>query len=195
MCKGVADASVDWHPKESGHPVSITVLIVNLAILFAVLESDLGRRTVSKLRILRPLFLAAGIVPMFIESPATSGSGAVLEVSLAALGVLFGVAAAGGLMQVDFDAQKHRVVSTAGVAYAAFWSIVIGARLAFTYGANHWYTSPLVHWLHTNGISAAALTDALIFMAVTMTVARTLRLAGGRFHLQHLHAGELALQA
>jgi hypothetical protein len=175
--------------------VSTSVLIVNLAILFAVLEADLGRRKVSKLRILRPLLLAAGIVPMFVESPATSGSGAVLEVSLAVLGVLFGIAAAGGLMQVSFDVQKQRVLSTASVAYAVFWTAIIGARLLFTYGANHWYTTPLAHWMGTNRISTAALTDALIFMAIAMTLTRTLRLAGARARLQHQHTGELALQA
>jgi hypothetical protein len=175
--------------------VSTNVLIINLAILFAVLEADLGRRKVSRLRILRPLFLVAGIVPMFILSPATSGSGAVLEVSLAALGVLLGVTAAGGLMQVSFDASKRCVASTAGVAYGAFWIAVIGTRLAFTYGANHWYTSQLAHWMHANGISTAALTDALIFMAIAMTIARTLRLAGARAHLQNQHTAKLALQA
>jgi hypothetical protein len=175
--------------------VSTNVLIVNLAVLFAVLEADLGRRKISKLRILRPLLLAGAIVPMFIESPATSGSGAVLEVSLAVLGALLGIFAAGRLMQVSFDAQKDRVVSTSGAAYGAFWCAVIGARLAFTYGANHWYATQLGHWLLTNGISVAALTDALIFMAISMTLARTLWLAGSRARVQHQHPRELALQA
>jgi hypothetical protein len=39
---------------------------VNIAVLFAVLEADLGRRKISAFRILRPLFLAAGIIPLFI---------------------------------------------------------------------------------------------------------------------------------
>jgi hypothetical protein len=36
------------------------VLIVNIAVLFAVLEADLGRRKITRFRILRPLLLAAG---------------------------------------------------------------------------------------------------------------------------------------
>ncbi len=49
------------------------VLIVNIAVLFAVLEADLGRRKISTFRILRPLLLAAGIIPLFIVHPATAG--------------------------------------------------------------------------------------------------------------------------
>jgi hypothetical protein len=160
--------------------MSSSVLIVNLAVLFAVLEADLGRRVVSRFRILRPLLLAAGIVPLFIDHPATAGNGEVLEIVLAGLGVVLGLVASTGLMSVGFDEAKGRVVTQAGVAYAAFWCAVIGARLAFTYGANHWYTAQLLHWMATNHISADALTDALIFMAIAMSVARTIRLAHGR---------------
>jgi hypothetical protein len=154
------------------------VLIINVAVLFAVLEADLGRRKITSFRILRPILLAAGIVPLFITHPATSGSGEILEIALAALGVLLGIVAAGGLMRIGFD--DGQAVSTAGAAYAAFWSLVIGLRLLFTYGANHWYTTQLGHWMATNGISLDALTDALIFMALAMAVTRSVRLAAGR---------------
>jgi hypothetical protein len=173
--------------------VPTDVLIVNIAVLFAVLEADLGRRKISTFRILRPLFLAAGIIPLFISHPATAGNGEVLEIVLTVLGVLLGIAAAGGLMKISFDDASQRVVSTAGLAYGAFWTFIIGARLLFTYGANHWFTAQLAHWMTTNGISVDALTDALIFMAVAMAVARTLRLAIGRTQVRHLAAPQLAV--
>jgi hypothetical protein len=141
------------------------VLIVNLAVLFAVLEADLGRRRITSFRILRPMLLAAGIIPFFVTHPATAGNGEVLEITLAALGVLLGLAAAGGLMKVDFDDGTQQAVSRAGVGYGALWSIVIGARLLFTYGANHWYSTQLGHWMATNGVTVDTLTDALVFMA------------------------------
>jgi hypothetical protein len=169
------------------------VLIVNIAVLFAVLEADLGRRKVSTFRILRPLLLAAGIVPLFIAHPATAGNGEVLELALTALGVLLGIVAATGLMKISLDQTSGRVVSTAGAAYGAFWVAVIGLRLLFTYGANHWYTTQLGHWLVTNGITVDALTDALIFMAIAMAVTRTLRLALGRAQVRRQSAHELAL--
>ena len=169
------------------------VLIVNFAVLFAVLEGDLGRRKISTFRILRPLLLAAGIIPLFMQNVATSGNGEVLEIVLAGLGGLFGIAAAGGLMKVSFDDVSQQAVSTAGTAYAAFWGLIIGARLLFTYGANHWYATQLGHWMLTNGITVDALTDALIFMAVAMTVTRTLRLALGRSQVRRQSTHEMAV--
>jgi hypothetical protein len=164
--------------------MSSSVLIVNLAVLFAVLEADLGRRAVTKFRILRPLLMAGALVPMFVEEPATAGTGEILELVLAGLGVLLGLFASTGLMRIGFDEAKQRVTSSAGTGYGLFWCAVIGARLAFTYGANHWYTTPLGHWMATNGVSVDALTDSLIFMAIAMAVTRTVRLAIGRSQLR-----------
>ena len=169
------------------------VLIVNIAVLFAVLEADLGRRKISTFRILRPLFLAAGIVPLFVAHPATTGNGEILEIALAGLGALLGVVAAGGLMKVGFDDASQQSVSTAGAAYWAFWVVIIGARLLFTYGANHWYQTQLGHWMVTNGVTVDALTDALIFMALAMAVTRTLRLALGRTQVRRQSAHQLAV--
>jgi hypothetical protein len=169
------------------------VLIANLAVLFAVLEADLGRRKISTFRILRPLFLAAAIIPLFIAHPATTGNGEIMEIALAGLGALLGVVAAGRLMTISFDEASQRCVSTAGAAYGAFWVAVIGARLLFTYGANHWFNTQLGHWMATNGITLDALTDALIFMAVAMAVTRTLRLAIGRTQVRRQSAHELAV--
>src|SRR5580658_4403923 len=168
------------------------VLIVNIAVLFAVLEADLGLRKISTFRILRPLFLAAAIIPLFIAHPATAGNGEILEIALAGLGALLGVVAAGGLMKVSFDDTSQRCVSTAGAAYGVFWVVIIGARLLFTYGANHWYTTQLGHWMVTNGITVDALTDALIFMALAMAITRTLRLTIGRSQVRHQSVHQLA---
>jgi hypothetical protein len=169
------------------------VLIVNLAVLVAVLEADLGRRKISTFRILRPLLLAAGLVPLFIVHPATAGNGELLEIVLSALGVLFGLAASGGLMKIDFDQAKQQAVSRAGIAYGAFWCGIIGARLLFTYGANHWYATQLGHWMASSGVTVDALTDGLIFMAVAMSVARSLRLATGRRHVRSHSPRQLAV--
>jgi hypothetical protein len=168
------------------------VLIVNLAVLFAVLEADLGRRKISTFRILRPVLLAAGVIPLFIAHPATAGNGEALEFALAGLGVVLGIAAAAGLMKVGIDGVSGECVSTAGTAYGALWVAVIGARLLFTYGANHWFTAQLTHWMISNGITVDALTDALIFMAIAMAITRSARLAVGRAQVRRNSANALA---
>ncbi len=167
-------------PKRKVVAMPTDVLIVNIAVLGAVLEADLGRRKISRMRILRPLFLAVAIVPLFIAHPATAGNGEILEIALAGLGALLGVVAGAGLMKIGFDKKSQQCVSTAGIGYGVFWTAIIGARLLFTYGANHWYHAQLGHWMVTNAVTVDALTDALIFMALAMTVTRTLCLAVGR---------------
>lgn len=174
--------------------MSASILIVNLAVLLAVLESDLGTRKVGAFRIARPLLMAFGIVPLFVQHPATAGAGEALELALTGLGALLGTIASARLMRVGYDVGGDRPVIRAGVAYGLFWGVVIGARLLFTYGANHWYASALAHWMSTNGISADALTDGLIFMAIAMALARTLRLVTGRAHTRSSNRGELAVQ-
>ena len=56
------------------------------------------------------------------------------------------------------------------------WTAIIGARAAFSYGAVHWFSAPLVGWGIAHQVSAAALTDGLIFMAITMVLVRTVAL-------------------
>ena len=56
------------------------------------------------------------------------------------------------------------------------WIAVATARLAFIYGSNHWFSANLGSWMLTHHVTADALTDTLIVMALAMTSARTLSL-------------------
>ena len=153
-------------------------MIVNGVVLATVLASDLGpARKISRMRLLRPVIAAAVIIPLFVSRPATGGTGLVVELAGIAAGLLGGLAAA-ALMRVYRNRATGAPASGAGWGYAAFWTLVIGARAAFSYGAAHWFTSPLVTWAIANQVSQAALTDGLIFMALTMVIIRTAALAG-----------------
>jgi len=154
-----------------------SALIIDAVLLAAVLQADLGpHRMIGRLRILRPLLLAAIIVPLYLKAVATTGNGLSLEIAAAAAGIILGLVAT-SLMSVYRSRDKGSPVSQAGFAYAALWTIVIGARAAFSYGSNHWFSHSLNTWMIQHSITTAAITDALIFMAVAMLLTRTIALA------------------
>jgi hypothetical protein len=158
-------------------------LIINGIVLFAVLESDLGHaRKLSRLRLLRPLLMSAAIVPLFLEAIATHGTGLALEIGGGVAGGLLGLAAA-SLIRIRRDAGSGRLVTRAGFAYAAIWTVVIAARSCFSIGATHWFNGALTSWCLNHQVTGAAITDTLIIMAVAMTLARTLSLAVRASHM------------
>jgi hypothetical protein len=149
--------------------VPASVWIINLVVLAAVLEADLGRRRITWFRLVRPLLLAGVVIAFHFEQVASGGNGLTLELALAGAGLGLGLLA-GALFGVYRDAAGF-ARSRAGFGYAALWVTVIGARLGFAYATSHWHS--LQTWLGTHQITSATLTDALIFMAVGMLLART----------------------
>jgi hypothetical protein len=147
-------------------------MIVNGVVLATVLGTDLGpARKIGRIRILRAVVVVA-VVPLFIQRPVTSGSGLVVEIAGVLAGLLCGLAAA-ALMRVYRSPGTGRPVSQAGAPYALFWTAVIGARAAFSYGSAHWFTAQIVSWSIANKVTEAAIVDGLIFMAIVMVLVRT----------------------
>lgn len=146
-----------------------SVWIINLVVLTAVLEADLGRRKITWFRLARPVVLAGAIIAFYLKGVAGSGSALALELGLASLGIALGLAA-GAIFRVFRDPGGFPR-SRAGAWYAALWAVVIGGRIGFAYATSH--SHGLQVWLGTHHITSAALTDALIFMAAGMLLART----------------------
>jgi hypothetical protein len=138
-----------------------------------VLATDLGpARKIGRGRMLRPVIAAAVIIPLFLWSPVTRGNGLLVELAGIAVGGLAGVAAV-ALMRVYRSPGTGKPVSRAGWPYAVFWTVIIGARAAFSWGIAHWFTASIVTWCITHQVSEAAITDGLIFMAIMMILVRT----------------------
>lgn len=150
--------------------------IINGAVLVVSLHSDVGRaKKIGVLRVLRPFVTAAAIVPLFIASPATHGTGLAIELAGTAAGILGGLAAV-ALTRVYRSPQTGRAVSSAGWPYALLWTLVIAARAFFSWGSVHLFGRQLADWCIAHQVTAAAITDGLIFMAVAMVLVRSLGL-------------------
>jgi hypothetical protein len=158
-------------------------LIFDLLLLVLVLGSDLGRRKVTMMRVLRPLVGAAAIAPRFVGSPQSHGWGLGLELGGMALGVLLGLAAS-ALMRVSWDRQAGSAYSHGGASYAALWLAISVARYVFAYGAQHWFAGALRHFMMIERVSSVALTDALVAVFLTMYVTRSAALLVARRRLR-----------
>jgi hypothetical protein len=152
-------------------------MIINGVVLFAVLEGDLGpHRKIGKIRILRPLITSALVIPLFIDAPVTHGNGLLVELAGLAAGLLCGLLVT-TLMRVYRSPRTGKPVSAAGLPYALVWLVIVGARAAFSYGASDWFPNQLAQWAVSHQVTGAAITDGLIFMAITMVLTRTIGLA------------------
>jgi hypothetical protein len=151
-------------------------MIINCIVLIATLEGDLGpHRKISKLRILRPLITVALVIPLFVDRPVTHGNGLLVEVAGIAAGLICGLVVT-TLIRVYRSPKTGKPVSAAGFPYAIAWIVIVGARAAFSYGAAHWFPTQITQWCTTHLITAASITDGLIFMAIAMVLVRTLGL-------------------
>jgi hypothetical protein len=95
--------------------------------------------------------------------------------SRAAAGMLGGVLAL-CLMKVYRSEKDRQAGHRRRRGYALLWIVVIGARVLFSYGANHWFKNQLGSWLTMHSIPSAAITGGLIFMAVAMVLTRAVGL-------------------
>ena len=148
-------------------------MIINGVVLVAVLEGDLGpHRKIGPLRILRPVVTIALVIPLFLDRPVTRGNGLLIELAGPLAGLLAGLAAA-TLMRVYRSPKTGLPVSAAGLPYAMLWVLIVAARAAFSIGATHWFPAQLARWCLAHQVTGAALTDGLVFMALTMVLIRT----------------------
>jgi hypothetical protein len=179
--------------------VPASVWILNLVVLGVVLEADLGRRKIGRFRVVRPLLTALAICPLFLDSVPTGRNNLALQAAGIVAGVLLGLAAH-LFISVGYGpvrtrkGMREQAVSRAGLAYAAFWTVIYGGRLLFIYGSIHWFPASLGQFFAAHQLTAAGFTDALIFMAVAMALSRS-ALLGVRARAEAPEGRALADQA
>src|SRR5579863_2693080 len=107
-------------------------MVINGAVLFATLESDLvPHRKIGWLRLLRTPVVIAAIIPLFIDEPVTHGNGLLVELAGIAAGLLCGLLVS-VLIRVYRSPRTGRPVSAAGWPYALAWIVIVGVRAVFS---------------------------------------------------------------
>jgi hypothetical protein len=152
-------------------------MVINVLVLFATLESDVGpHRKIGLFRIVRAPLVVAAIIPLFLDRPVTHGNGLLVELAGVAAGLFCGLIVT-TLMRVYRSPKTGKPVSAAGLPYAIAWTVIVAARAAFSYGAVHWFPAQIGQWSLTHQVTINSIADGLIFMAITMVLVRTAGLA------------------
>ena len=153
--------------------MSTTEIIIFVGLATFVIVTQLGRRQLSLRRLALPLAAVVLVAFDYLHSVPTVGGDLDFEIGLTLAGALCGVLA-GYLMTVERDLQSGRIMTRAGIAYAALWVIVFGGRLAFAWGATHLWSHQIGQFSVQHAITgSAAWTAAFVLMALSMVVART----------------------
>ena len=151
--------------------MSTSQYLLNLGLLAYILWANLGTRPITRTRLTLPLVIVAGVAVGFLSHVPTVGNDVTLEVVLALAGAVLGVVA-GLLVRVEPTTSGTQVMR-AGAAYAALWVAVIGGRMLFAYGADHWYPRQIAQFSITHRITGAdAWTAAFVLMALAMVLTR-----------------------
>jgi hypothetical protein len=147
--------------------------LLNVVLLGYILISNLGTRVVTVRRFVVPVAIVAVAAFTYLRNVPTASHDVQLELAGVVAGVAFGIAAA-LLVRPGRDAAG-RVTMTAGAPYAALWILVIGGRMLFAYGADHWFAAAVTTFSIENRITGAdAWTAAFVLMALAMVLVRVL---------------------
>jgi hypothetical protein len=147
-------------------------LLLNLGVLAFVLGTGLGTRALTRRRFRLPILLVVIVGFIFLRSVPTTGNDVGLDVILGLVGLGLGVLA-GSLMAVRRDPTHGSLVTQAGAAYAAVWIAVIGGRILFAYGSDHWFSGGIGAFSRQHAITgASAFTAAFVIMAIAMVATR-----------------------
>ncbi|BEP14899.1 hypothetical protein acdb102_32100 [Acidothermaceae bacterium B102] len=146
--------------------------LLNLGLLAFVLYSNLGTHAFGRRQFVRPILLSIGLGSLFLGSIPGAGNDRVLEAAGLLAGLTLGVLSA---LLVRVRRTNAGVTTSAGVGFAALWIAAIGGRVAFAYGADHWFSSALVTFSRTHDITSSdAWTSAFVLMAIAMVLSRVL---------------------
>jgi hypothetical protein len=151
--------------------MTISDYLIDITLIGLVLVQVKSRRLTVR-ALLLPIGIVAYVAFSFLKGIPTAHNDLPLVIGAAAIGGTLG-GLAGKLTSVTHGADG--VFAKAGLAAAGLWILGTGGRLAFQVWATHGGGPAITHFSAAHGItSASAWTAALVLMALSEVVVRTL---------------------
>ncbi len=151
--------------------MTTSMYVLNVGLLAFVLATNLGTGAVTTLRLGLPVLLVFTAGTFLLRDLPTAGHDVALEAAGVGAGIVLGVVA-GSLIRVE-RGRNMNLVMRAGAAYAGLWVGVIGGRMLFAFGAEHWFPAAIGRFSMTHQITGAdAWTAAFILLSLTMVLSR-----------------------
>lgn len=152
----------------------LTALIASATILTIILATDLGRRRVTTMRLVRSILAVVIVIAIFVHSLPHAGNDVSLQLIGVGVGVICGLLA-GVLLPAERDAVSGEIYTRGGVAYAVLWIVLSSSRVLFAYGTEHWFPQGIIKFSIDYKIYGAEHTyaNAFVFMSLAMVLART----------------------
>ncbi|WP_035796317.1 hypothetical protein [Kitasatospora mediocidica] len=150
----------------------VSALIASGTILIVILATDIGRRKITTMRMLRSVIAVAVIIAIFVHSFPHQGNDLSLQLVGVGVGVICGLVA--GALLPAFRDEDGGFSTVGGIGYALVWIVLSAGRVSFAYGADHWFTADLVRFSIDYKISgSASYANTFVFMSLAMVLTRT----------------------
>ncbi|MFE8944555.1 hypothetical protein ACWCQS_35895 [Streptomyces sp. NPDC002076] len=150
----------------------LTALIASATILTIILATDLGRRKVTNMRMLRSLLAVAIVIALFVHSLPTAGNDVSLQLAGIGVGAICGLIA-GALLPAHREASGE-IYTRGGIGYAVLWIVLSSSRVLFAYGTEHWFPQGIIKFSIDYKLSGQDVyANAFVFMSLAMVLART----------------------
>jgi hypothetical protein len=165
--------------------VTAAELAINLALLVAVVFTQLGRRVVTRRRFTIPLLIVGLAGFEYLQGAPVGGDDLPFYAVGAAAGALFAFIAS-RFVRVGRD-ERGAIVASTGAMYAVVWLVVIGGRIAFAEAATHTSFGQTVgSFSRAEMITGSDAWRAMfVLMALAMVLTRIAILAGRTAQLRH----------
>ncbi|MGW8551498.1 hypothetical protein [Streptomyces tubercidicus] len=157
----------------------VIALIAGVSILTIILATDLGRRRVTNMRMLRSVLAVTVIIAIFVHSFPTSGNAPSFQLIGVGVGVICGLIA--GALLPAHRGDDGQIYTRGGFGYALVWLVLSSARVLFAYGAEHWFAEDLIRFSIEHELSGPDVyANAFVFMSLAMVLTRTAVLVAKR---------------